>query len=171
MILAFAISLLLPAVQAEDKTYRVEGIPDDLHYTTGKIYELKISASDYASITAVTITVTNGSLSETSDFVGEVVSSLVLGSTEEGWNIFWKAPSESFSLGEGNTVLSIVFTDDSEPSEVWASYEVVIRPPEVESHDGPNVPNWALSLAWLGVSATVLLTIFGSIILRRDRLT
>ena len=31
-----AISLFLPIAQAEDKIYRVEGLPEDLHYSTGK---------------------------------------------------------------------------------------------------------------------------------------
>ena len=30
-----AISLFLPIAQAEDKIYRVEGLPEDLHYSTG----------------------------------------------------------------------------------------------------------------------------------------
>ena len=68
----FAISLLLPLSQAEDKIYRIEGIPENLHYSTGKSYEIIITANDYASISEVNISVTNGSLSSTDSFEADV---------------------------------------------------------------------------------------------------
>ena len=58
-----ALSLFLPTLQAEDKIYRVDGLPSDLHYSTGNTYEIHITASDYDAISEVNITVTNGSLS------------------------------------------------------------------------------------------------------------
>ena len=36
---------------------------------------------------------------------------------------------------------------------------------------GTGVPQWALSLAWTGASVTVILTVLGGLVLRRDRLT
>ena len=65
LLAVFAISLLLPLSQAEDKIYRIEGIPENLHYSTGKSYEIIITANDYDSISEVNISVTNGSLSST----------------------------------------------------------------------------------------------------------
>jgi len=164
-----AITLFLPTLQAEDRIYRVDGLPTDLHYSTGAIYELQITANDYDSITVVTVGITNGSLSETNEFSGDPVTRLNLTASNEGWTVFWQAPSESFSLGEGNAVLTVIFGDDSEPTEVWSLYEVVIRPPEVVSHSTSNVPDWANSLAWVGVSITVLCTVIGSYVLRRDK--
>ena len=105
-----AITLLLPMSQAEDKIYRVEGLPNDLHYSTGSTYEIMLTANDYASISEVNISVTNGSLSSTNSFE-TVANNLILESSEEGWTFFWQAPSQSFSLGEGNSLMIIIFTD------------------------------------------------------------
>jgi hypothetical protein len=163
-----AISLFLPTLQAEDKIYRVDGLPSDLHYSTGTTYEIHITANDYASISEVNISVTNGSLSSTDAFEADI-HNLILESSEEGWTFFWQAPSQSFGLGEGNCLMSIVFTDSD--GEIWSSYESVLRSPEVKSHSSSNVPDWANSLAWVGVSITVLCTVIGSYVLRRDRLT
>ena len=63
-----AITLFLPLSNAEDNIYRVDGLPSDLHYSTGTVYELQITANDYDSIAAVTVGVTNGTLSLTNDF-------------------------------------------------------------------------------------------------------
>ena len=161
-----AISLLLPISQAEDKIYRVEGLPSDLHYSTGTSYEIILTANDYASISEVNISVTNGSLSSTNSFDADV-QNLILPSSEEGWTFFWQAPSQSFSLGEGNSLMTIIFTDSD--GEVWSSYESMLRSPEIVSHSSSGVPDWANSLAWLGVSVTVLCTVAGSYVLRRDK--
>ncbi len=161
-----AISLFLPISQAEDKIYRVEGLPSDLHYSTGTSYEIILTANDYASISEVNISVTNGSLSSTNSFDADV-QNLILPSSEEGWTFFWQAPSQSFSLGEGNSLMTIIFTDSE--GEVWSSYESMLRPPEIVSHSSSGVPDWANSLAWLGVSVTVLCTVAGSYVLRRDK--
>ena len=161
-----AISLFLPISQAEDKIYRVEGLPSDLHYSTGNSYEIILTANDYASISEVNISVTNGSLSSTNSFDADV-QNLILPSSEEGWTFFWQAPSQSFSLGEGNSLMTIIFTDSE--GEVWSSYESMLRSPEIVSHSSSGVPDWANSLAWLGVSVTVLCTVAGSYVLRRDK--
>ena len=161
-----AISLFLPISQAEDKIYRVEGLPSDLHYSTGTSYEIILTANDYASISEVNISVTNGSLSSTNSFDADV-QNLILPSSEEGWTFFWQAPSQSFSLGEGNSLMTIIFTDSE--GEVWSSYESMLRSPEIVSHSSSGVPDWANSLAWLGVSVTVLCTVAGSYVLRRDK--
>ena len=161
-----AISLLLPISQAEDKIYRVEGLPSDLHYSTGTSYEIILTANDYASISEVNISVTNGSLSSTNSFDADV-QNLILPSSEEGWTFFWQAPSQSFTLGEGNSLMTIIFTDSE--GEVWSSYESMLRSPEIVSHSSSGVPDWANSLAWLGVSVTVLCTVAGSYVLRRDK--
>tara|TARA_B100001094_G_C18096987_1_gene753529 strand:+ start:748 stop:1278 length:531 start_codon:yes stop_codon:yes gene_type:complete len=161
-----AITLLLPLSQAEDKIYRVEGLPDDLHYSTGSTYEVMLTANDYASISEVNISVTNGSLSSTNSFEADV-NNLILESSEEGWTFFWQAPSQSFSLGEGNSLMSIIFTDLD--GAVWSSYESMLRSPEIVSHSSSGVPDWANSLAWVGVSVTVLCTVAGSYVLRRDK--
>ena len=161
-----AISLFLPISQAEDKIYRVEGLPSDLHYSTGTSYEIILTANDYASISEVNISVTNGSLSSTNSFDADV-QNLILPSSEEGWTFFWQAPSQSFSLGEGNSLMTIIFTDSD--GEVWSSYESMLRSPEIVSHSSSGVPDWANSLAWLGVSVTVLCTVAGSYVLRRDK--
>ena len=161
-----AISLFLPMSQAEDKIYRVEGLPSDLHYSTGTSYEIILTANDYASISEVNISVTNGSLSSTNSFDADV-QNLILPSSEEGWTFFWQAPSQSFSLGEGNSLMTIIFTDSE--GEVWSSYESMLRSPEIVSHSSSGVPDWANSLAWLGVSVTVLCTVAGSYVLRRDK--
>ena len=89
--------------------------------------------------------------------------------SEEGWTFFWQAPSQSFSLGEGNSLFSIIFTDLE--GALWSSYETMLRSPEIVSHGGSNVPDWANSLAWIGVSITVICTVVGAYVLRRDRLT
>ena len=161
-----AISLFLPMSQAEDKIYRVEGLPSDLHYSTGTSYEIILTANDYASISEVNISVTNGSLSSTNSFDADV-QNLILPSSEEGWTFFWQAPSQSFSLGEGNSLMTIIFTDSE--GEIWSSYESMLRSPEIVSHSSSGVPDWANSLAWLGVSVTVLCTVAGSYVLRRDK--
>ncbi len=163
-----AISLFLPTLQAEDKIYRVEGLPSDLHYSTGTSYEIRVTANDYASISEVNISVTNGSLSSTDVFEADV-HNLILESSGEGWIFFWQAPSQSFGLGEGNSLMSIIFTDSD--GGVWSSYESTLRSPEIKSHSSSNVPDWANSLAWIGVSITVLCTVAGAYVLRRDRLT
>jgi len=167
LILVIAICIFLPLSQAEDNVYRVEGLPEDLHYETGKTYQIDLVANDDSEITSVSISVTNGSLSETEEF-GESVQSLELDSSASGWTFYWQAPSESFELGEGEAELSIIF---NEGEEVWATFDSVLRPPEIHAEDTTSVPQWALSLAWTGVSITVILTIIGSIVLRRDRLT
>jgi len=163
-----AISLFLPTLQAEDRIYRVDGLPSDLHYSTGTTYEIQVTANDYEAISEVNITVTNGSLSSTDSFESDV-NNLILGSSEEGWTFFWQAPSESFGLGEGNSLMSIVFTDAE--GDIWSAYESMLRSPEIISHSSSNVPDWANSLAWTGVSITVLCTVVGAYVLRRDRLT
>ena len=163
-----AISLFLPTLQAEDKIYRVEGLPSDLHYSTGTSYEIRVTANDYASISEVNISVTNGSLSSTDVFEADV-HNLILESSGEGWIFFWQAPSQSFGLGEGNSLMSIIFTDSD--GGVWSSYESTLRSPEIKSHSSSNVPDWANSLAWTGASVTVLCTVAGAYVLRRDRLT
>ena len=53
----------------------------------------------------------------------------------------------------------------------WASYDSVLRSPEIVAESDAGVPEWALSLAWTGASITVILTIIGALVLRRDRLT
>ena len=161
-----AITLLLPMSQAEDKIYRVEGLPNDLHYSTGSTYEIMLTANDYASISEVNISVTNGSLSSTNSFEADV-NNLILESSEEGWTFFWQAPSQSFSLGEGNSLMSIIFIDSE--GAVWSSYESMLRPPEIVSHSSSGVPDWANFLAWVGVSITVLCTVAVSYVLRRDK--
>ena len=166
LLAVIAITLLLPLSQAEDKIYRVEGLPDDLHYSTGSTYEVMLTANDYDSISEVNISVTNGSLSSTNSFE-TVVNNLILESSEEGWTFFWQAPSQSFSLGEGNSLMIIIFTDLE--GAVWSSYESMLRSPEIVSHSSSGVPDWANSLAWVGVSVTVLCTVAGSYVLRRDK--
>ena len=141
-----AILLFLPIAQAEDKIYRVEGLPSNLHYSTGSTYEIILTANDYASISGVNITVTNGSLSLTTEFEADI-HNLLLESSEEGWTFFWQAPSQSFGLGEGNSLMAIVFTDLD--GEIWSSYESMLRSPEIVSHSSSGVPDWANSLAWL----------------------
>jgi hypothetical protein len=167
LILVIAICIFLPLSQAEDNVYRVEGLPEDLHYETGKTYQIDLIANDESEISSVSISITNGSLSETEEF-GESIQSLELDSSDSGWTFYWQAPSESFELGEGEAELSIIFNEDG---EVWATFDSVLRPPEIHAEDTTSVPQWALSLAWIGVSITVILTIVGSIVLRRDRLT
>ena len=167
LILVIAFCIFLPLSQAEDNVYRVEGIPEDLHYETGKAYQIDLVANDASEITSVSISVTNGTLSETEEF-GESIQSLELDSSDSGWIFYWQAPSESFELGEGEAELSIIFNEDG---EVWATFDSVLRPPEIHAEDTTSVPQWALSLAWAGVSVTVILTIVGSIVLRRDHLT
>ena len=166
--MVLAICLLFPLSQAEDPVHRVNGLPENLHFATGASYEIALTASNYSAISAVNITVTNGTLSETSEFTADV-HQLLLSSSDEGWIFHWQAPSESFELGEGEAELSIVF--ENQDGGIWSSYNSVLRPPEIEAHDEAGVPEWALSLAWTGASLTVLLTIIGAIVLRRDRLT
>ena len=168
LFVVLAICLLFPLSQAEDPVYRVDGLPENLHFTTGASYEMTLTASNYSAISAVNITVTNGTLSETAEFTAEV-HQLILSSSNEGWTFHWQAPSESFELGEGEAELSVVFEDQD--GGIWSSYNSVLRPPEIETHDEAGVPEWALSLAWTGAILTVLLTVIGAIVLRRDRLT
>ena len=168
LVLVIAICIFLPLSQAEDNVYRVEGLPEDLHYETGKTYQIGLTVNDDSEISTVSILVTNGSLSETEEF-GEAIQNLELGSSESGWIFYWQAPSESFDLGEGEAGLSIIFSEDDD--SVWATFDSVLRPPEIHGEDATSVPQWASSLAWIGVSITVLLTIVGGIVLRRDRLT
>ena len=68
LVILLAFSFFLPLTSAEDNTYRVEGLPDDLHFETGKAYTVTLTASNYSAIANVNISVTNGSLSETEDF-------------------------------------------------------------------------------------------------------
>ena len=168
LFVVLAISLLFPISQADDSVYRVDGLPENLHFATGASYEMTLTASNYSAISAVNITVTNGTLSETSEFTAEV-HQLILSSSNEGWTFHWQAPSESFELGEGEAELAIVF--ENQDGGIWSTYNSVLRPPEIEAHDEAGVPEWALSLAWTGASLTVLLTVIGAIVLRRDRLT
>jgi len=162
------ICLFLPLSPAEDPVYRVDGLPDGLHFVTGASYEITLTASNYSAISAANITVTNGTLSETTEFTANV-HQLVLSSSNDGWTFNWQAPEESFELGEGEAELSIIFEDQD--GGIWSSYNSVLRPPEIEAHDEYGVPQWALSMAWIGASLTVILTVIGAIVLRRDRLT
>jgi len=164
----FAICLFLPLVQAEDNLYRVDGIPDNLHYEIGKSYQIDLTVSNYTSVSYIVITITNGTLSETEEF-GESNLEINLTDGSEGWVFHWKAPTESFNLGEGNAELRIVFKNQN--GTTWASYDSVLRSPEIIVESGTGVPEWALSLAWTGASVTVILTIIGALVLRRDRLT
>ena len=168
LIAILVICLILPLAKADENTYRVDGLPDNLHFESGKSYALSISASNYSAISKVNITVTNGTLSETEDFSPEI-HALILSESSDGWAFYWEAPSESFVLGEGNAILSIIF-EDSEGA-IWSSFESVLRPPELVVHEEPVVPMWALSLAWSGASVVVIVTVIGSLVLRRDRLT
>ena len=167
LLVVLAICLFLPLSQAED-VYRVDGLPDGLHFVTGESYEITLTASNYSAISTVNITVTNGTLSETTEFTDDV-HQLVLSSNNDGWTFHWQAPSESFELGEGEAVLSIIYEDQD--GGIWSSYNSVLRPPEIDAHHEPGVPQWALSMAWTGASLTVILTVLGAIVLRRDRLT
>ena len=131
LVAVIVISSFLPSTQAEDKIYRVDGLPEDLHYSTGKSYEVVLTANDYTSISKVNISVTNGSLSSTDSFEADV-HNLVLESSDEGWTFFWQAPTQSFSLGEGNSLMIITFTDTE--GQVWSSYESMLRSPLIVSH-------------------------------------
>ena len=168
LVFIFALCLLLPLSQAEDSVYRVDGLPDNLHYETGKVYQIDLVANDYSEITSVNITVTNGTLSPSEEITPDI-HNLVLEASDSGWVFYWEAPSESYSLGEGEAELAIIFNQDD--GSIWASFDSVLRPPEIVAHSEPSVPNWALSLAWGGVSVTVILTIIGAFVLRRDHLT
>ena len=168
LVLVIALCMFLPLSQAEDNVYRVEGLPEDLHYETGKTYQIDLIVNDDSEISSVSISITNGSLSETEEF-SEIIGILELGTSDSGWTFYWQAPSESFELGEGEAELSIIFNEGN--NSVWATFDSVLRPPEIHEEDTTSVPQWALSLAWIGVSITVLLTIIGSIVLRKDRLT
>ena len=167
--LIFIISIsMLPSSGADDRIYRVDGLPDNLYYETGKTYEVVLTANNYTAIQSIDITVTNGSLSETEEF-GAVLQALSLSSSETGWSFFWQAPIETFELGEGISELSVIFNDKDGSN--WSYFESILRPPQITSHDASSVPQCALSLAWTGVSITALVTIIGAIVLRRDRLT
>ena len=168
LLVILTICLFIPVSQADDPVYRVDGLPEDLHYATGSSYEVVLTASNYSAISSVDITVTNGTLSETTEFDSDV-HQLSLSESNEGWTFHWQAPGESFELGEGEAELLITFLDQD--GETWSSYNSVLRPPEVESHSESNVPEWALSMAWTGASITVLLTVIGALVLRRDSLT
>ena len=167
LVLMFAVCLFLPSVQAEDNLYRIDGIPDNLHYETGKSYKLDISV-DSLNVSYIIVTISNGTLSETEDF-GESNLELNLTDGSEGWFFHWQAPTESFDLGEGNAELTIVFKDSDD--EIWSTFDSILRSPEVVAEGGAGVPQWALSLAWTGASVTVILTVLGGLVLRRDRLT
>ncbi len=167
LVLMFAICLFLPSVQAEDNLYRIDGIPDNLHYETGKSYQIDISV-DSLNVSYIIVTISNGTLSETEDF-GESNLELNLTDGSEGWIFHWQAPTESFVLGEGNAELAIVFKDADH--EIWSTFDSILRSPEVVAEGGTGVPQWALSLAWTGASVTVILTVLGGLVLRRDRLT
>ena len=65
--------------------------------------------------------------------------------------------------------MSIIF--EEEDGTVWSTFDSVLRPPEIHAADESAVPDWAMSLAWIGVSITVILTVLGALVLRRDRLT
>ena len=168
LILVLAICMFLPLSQAEDNVYRVEGLPDDLHYKTGKAYQIDLTANDYEAISSVNITISNGTLSQTEEFSPDV-HNIVLESSDSGWTFYWQAPSESFELGSGQAVLSIIF--EEEDGTIWSTFDSVLRPPEIHAVDESAVPDWAMSLAWIGVSVTVILTVLGALVLRRDRLT
>ena len=168
LLVVLAICLFLPLSQAEDPVYRVDGLPDGLYFVTGASYEITLTASNYSAISAVNITVTNGTLSETTEFTADV-QQLVLSSSNDGWIFNWQAPEESFELGEGEAELSIIFEDQD--GGIWSTYNSVLRPPAIDVHHEPGVPQWALSMAWTGASLTVVLTVIGAIVLRRDRLT
>lgn len=168
LILVFAIGLFLPSVQAEDNLYRVDGIPDNLHYESGKSYQIDLTVSNSTSVSYIIVTTTNGTLSETEEF-GDSNLEINLTDSSEGWVFHWQAPTESFNLGEGNAELRIVFMTQN--GTTWASYDSVLRSPEIIAESDAGVPEWALSLAWTGASITVLLTIIGALVLRRDRLT
>ena len=163
-----AVSLFFPITFAEDSVYRIEGLPSNLYYTADTSYEIILSASNYSEISEVNISVTNGSLSESENFV-DGTKQLLLPESLDGWKFYWKAPSENYDLGEGESQISINFIEEG--GDVWASYENVLRPPPKEADKEANVPNWASSLAWTGASIVVILTVIGSLILRRDRLT
>ena len=167
LLVILTICLFIPLSQANDPVYRVDGLPEDLHYTKGSSYEIVLTASDYSEISSVSIEVTNGTLSETTEFASDV-HQLNLSESSEGWTFHWQAPGESFELGEGEAELSITFFNQD--GDIWSSYNSVIRPPEIEAHSESNVPDWASSMAWIGVSVTVLLTVLGALVLRRDRL-
>ena len=160
--------MFLPLSQAEDNVYRVEGLPDDLHYKTGKAYQIDLTANDYEAISSVNITISNGTLSQTEEFSPDI-HNLVLESSDSGWTFYWQSPSESFELGSGQAVLSIIF--EEEDGTIWSTFDSVLRPPEIHAADESAVPDWAMSLAWIGVSVTVILTVLGALVLRRDRLT
>ena len=168
LLVLLTICLFIPFSQANDPVYRVDGLPEDLHYTTGSSYEIALTASNYSEISSVSIAVTNGTLSETTEFEPDV-HQLNLSESTDGWTFHWQAPGEAFDLGEGEAELSITFFDQD--GGIWSSYSSVIRPPEIEPHSETNVPAWASSMAWIGVSVTVLLTVLGALVLRRDRLT
>ena len=168
LILMFAVCLFLPSVQAEDNLYRVDGIPDNLHYETGKSYPIDILVSNSTSVSYIIVTVTNGTLSTTEEF-GESNLELNLTDGSEGWVFHWQAPTDSFDLGEGNAVLTIDFKYQNGTS--WSSFNSIMRSPEVIAESDAGVPQWAFSLAWTGAGVTVILTIIGALVLRRDRLT
>ena len=168
LVLIFALCLLIPSSQAEDSVYRVDGLPENLYYETAKVYKIDLAANEYSDISSVNITITNGTLSPSEDITPDI-HDLILEASDSGWTFYWQAPSETFSLGEGESELAIIFNQDD--GSIWASFDAVLRPPEIVAHSEPSVPQWALSLAWGGVSITVLLTIIGAFVLRRDRLT
>ena len=168
LLVILTICLFIPFSQANDPVYRVDGLPEDLHYTKGSSYEIVLTASNYSEISSVDIAVTNGTLSETNEFEPDV-HQLNFSESSEGWTFHWQAPSESFELGEGEAELAVTFFNLD--GDIWSSYNSVIKPPEIEAHAEPNVPDWASSMAWIGASITVLLTVLGALVLRRDRLT
>ena len=57
LLLVIAICIFLPLSQAEDNVYRVEGLPEDLHYETGKTYQIGLTANEDSEISTVSILV------------------------------------------------------------------------------------------------------------------
>ena len=64
--------------------------------------------------------------------------------------------------------MTITFIDTD--GLIWSSYESMFRSPEIVSHSTSGVPDWANLLAWSGVSITVLCSVAGSYVLRRDKI-
>ena len=54
-----------------------------------------MTASDYSEISSVSIEVTNGTLSETTEFEPDV-HQLNLSESTDGWTFHWQAPGEAF---------------------------------------------------------------------------
>ena len=89
LVLVIAICMFLPLSQAEDNVYRVEGLPEDLHYETGKTYQIDLIVNDDSEISTVSISITNGSLSETEEF-SEIIQILELGNISFARDLYLK---------------------------------------------------------------------------------